>query len=297
METYITDSPRFDLGGDLLEGDWNAAQIREFSEGNQPEHLSGGQSRTPAKASGGNCDEQSREKQPRFGKFVVKLPEASRKTEKVVSKDLEIAELEEFFPEIGKVQPRSVKGATKVDDKRIDSTWERGRKAKPEGYSDKIVSISHTHEAIMSYMIAFPHHGLREIGDYFGYSPSWISQLINSDLFKSKLRERQDAHYSKLSTTLVEKLEAAANVGVEKLTDMMEKSQDPKFIKESTSDILSRLGFGAPKSPAGIQFNAPGAQVMMINSGDLAEARKIMRESGKVIPLPSPAELKVGNEG
>lgn len=177
-------------------------------------------------------------------------------------------------------------------------SWGAGRQKRPDGGREVtgqvVFSITHVHEAMISYIIAFPHHGLREIADHFGYTSGWVSRLMNSDLFKSRLKERQEETYSAALGSLTGKLEAAAHVGVEKLTRMMEKSEDPKFIKESTSDVLTRLGFGAPKSPAAVQVNGAGSQVMVVaDAQELARARELMRVAGQsnsnVHQLPPPS--------
>lgn len=175
-------------------------------------------------------------------------------------------------------------------------SWGAGRQGRPDGGRDVtgqvVFSITHVHEAMISFIIAFPQAGLREIADHFGYSPGWVSRLMNSDLFKSRLRERQDETYSQALGSLTEKLHAAADVGVEKLTRMLEKSEDPKFVKETTSDVLTRLGFGAPKSPAAVAVGGTGNQVVVVaDAQSLARAREVMRnvgQSGNVVQLPAP---------
>lgn len=176
-------------------------------------------------------------------------------------------------------------------------SWGAGRPKRPDGGRDVtgqvVFDLNHLHEAMISFIIAYPQSGLREIATHFGYSQGWVSRLMNSDLFKSRLRERQDEVYGQALGSLSEKLQAAADVGVEKLTRMLETSEDPKFVKETTSDVLTRLGFGAPKSPAAVQVNGAGSQVMVVaDAQSLARAREVMRnvgQSNNVIPLPAPS--------
>lgn len=168
-----------------------------------------------------------------------------------------------------------------------------GRPRRPDGGKEAsgqlIATLSHVHEAIIAYMINFPQHGLREIATYFGYSQSWISQLINSDLFKSALRERQMEHFSKLQTSLTEKLEIAAHIGLERTITALEESNDPKFVKDATSDILNKLGFGAKSSPAAVKVEGQGNNVLVVtDAGTLAQAREVMKSVGQSGQLPAP---------
>ena len=176
-------------------------------------------------------------------------------------------------------------------------SWGAGRQKRPDGGRDVtgqvVFSITHVHEAMIAFIVAFPQSGLREIAEHFGYSQGWVSRLMNSDLFKSRLREAQEETYAQAVGSLTEKLQAAADVGVEKLTRMLEKSEDPKFVKETTADVLTRLGFGAPKSPAAVQVNGQGSQVVVVaDAQSLARAREVMRnvgQSGNVVQLPAPS--------
>jgi len=299
-------------GSPLTDGGNHAPQARLVPTDRFVQHQGDGQERLSAEAGRRGVPEQGGKERP-TARYIVRLPGQARESAASAIKREEVAEISGPPSGFAPLEPQDLdeffgKGATQADqegaterppfnfhDKRFGSTWDRGRKAKPTDYTDKIVSISYTHEAIMAYMIAFPHHGLREIGSYFGYSQTWLSQLINSDLFRAKLKERQDEHFSKLSATIVEKIEAAAHVGIEKLGNMLEKSEDPKFVKDATSDLLAKMGFGAPRSSAGVSINAPGAQ-MVISTTDLAEARALMQAKGQVLQLPAALPTKVVNE-
>lgn len=171
----------------------------------------------------------------------------------------------------------------KERDKRVGSTWDRGRKPRPTDSTGPIAQLSSIHEALIDYMVINPHHGLRELAARFGYSATWISQITNSDLFKARLRERRDAHFSRLSATLSEKIQAAADIGIERLGAMLEASGDPRFVKDATDNLLNRLGYGVQR--AGVQVNAPGATIA-VTSIDLEQARALMnRRETNVIPI------------
>lgn len=55
-----------------------------------------------------------------------------------------------------------------------------------------IQKLRYTHEAMVEQIIANPWISQNELGELFGFSASWVSTVIASDLFQSKLAERRD---------------------------------------------------------------------------------------------------------
>lgn len=164
--------------------------------------------------------------------------------------------------------------------------------ARPEGKFE-LQSISHVHESIMNWMIANPQLALRECAAHFGYTRAWLSTLIHSDIFQARLREKQEAVFSGIKEDIATKLGALADVGVERLQEKLETSDDPKLIMEATKLALSSLGFGQKTNAS-----APGTQnaqniqnnYYVASSADLSAARERMREVGSVSSpsLPAP---------
>lgn len=152
--------------------------------------------------------------------------------------------------------------------------------------------VSHTHEAIMNWMIAHPERPLRDCAAAFGYSQSWLSTLIHSNLFQARLREKQDQVFSGIKEDLTTKLGALADIGVEKLQAKMETSEDPKFILETTKVALATLGFGA-KAGAGPVVNAQNVQqnFYVASQADLVAARERMRSSSGAVSSPDSQPL------
>lgn len=146
----------------------------------------------------------------------------------------------------------------------------------------EIARLSTTHEMLMNWLILNPEKTLRECADHFGYTQSWVSQLIHSDIFQHALREKQERVAIRVAESIPEKLARAADVAVEKLSEHIEKSEDPEFLLSATDKLLHRMGF-APQSarnPAG----PPGRPTTQQNNffltaGDLESARALMQES------------------
>lgn len=114
----------------------------------------------------------------------------------------------------------------------------------------QIRDISHTHEAFMDWMLLNPHRTLGEMAAVFGYSQSWVSVVINSDVFQRKFAERRGDVNVLVTETTVSKMQAVADIGLSRLTAIMPTISDPEFIAKTTDRMLERLGY-THKSPQG----------------------------------------------
>ena len=142
----------------------------------------------------------------------------------------------------------------------------------------ELVALSHTHEMLLNWLVVNPERSLRECADHFGYTQSWVSSLIHSDLFQSALKQKQMDIAIRVAESIPEKLRRAADIGVEKLADHLEKSEDPEFILDATDKILHRMGY-APQSsrnPAGSPGSMNQQNNFFIGQADLLAAQELM---------------------
>lgn len=156
--------------------------------------------------------------------------------------------------------------------------------------------LSPTHENMINWLIANQDQPLRVCAAAFGVTQSWLSCVIHSDIFQAKLKRRQDEHFARISTGLTEKLKVLADVAVERLTEKVETSEDPKFLRESFDSVLGKLGYAPNRNgnlPPVMQQNN-----FFVSKEDLAKARDgILQKSvaatieQSVVPsLPQPME-------
>ena len=159
---------------------------------------------------------------------------------------------------------------------------------------DTLLRLSHCHEAVMNWMLLNPDRSLRECADHFGYTQSWLSTLIHSDIFQAKLAERQEGIRARIADSIPRKLRMAADIGVEKLATHLEKSEDPDFILDATDKLLHRLGY-APARSAGAPIAQQGSgnvqNNFFVSAGDLEAARQaglalIDGQASRVIDVP-----------
>lgn len=145
------------------------------------------------------------------------------------------------------------------------------------------------HEALADYILLNPGATLLQKGAYFGYTPSWISTVENTDMFKTYFAERRKGVAVAVLHDLPSKLAAAANLATERMMEVLEKTQDSATVIDAFDSILAKHGYtGKPQGPS-TQTN----NVFFLSSSDLAQAQKVLVQShekaveGEVLPALS----------
>lgn len=172
--------------------------------------------------------------------------------------------------------------------------WDAGRTTQvTHGQSERfeLKNVSHTHEAIMNWMLVNPEQPLRMCAAHFGYSQAWLSSLIHSDLFQARLKEKQDAIMSNIAGDITSKLKVTADLALDRINTQLEISSDPRFNLEAAKLALTHLGFGAKNLAApGAIGNAQNVQqnFYVASPADLVAARgRIAGGGGPVSTVPS----------
>lgn len=160
----------------------------------------------------------------------------------------------------------------------------------------KIANLSPTHEQMLNWLVLNPEKSQREMADHFGFTQSWVSSILHSDLFQAALKEKQLAVFARVAESIPQKLARAADISIEKLTEKIEASEDPEFLLDATDRILHRMGY-APQSaraPAGSP-SLNQQNNFFVSAADLTAAREVMQRNAaigntpQVIDMESPA--------
>lgn len=106
--------------------------------------------------------------------------------------------------------------------------------------AQSIEKVSHIHECIINDMIAEPTVTQLQLCERFGYSPGWMSRLINSDSFQARLAQRrQELLDPGIRAQLNERLKAV-------VVQSMDSIQQKLNSSESSADLaLASLGIAA----------------------------------------------------
>lgn len=141
----------------------------------------------------------------------------------------------------------------------------------------EIQKVSFTHEALILWLLEFPHKSLRDCAGYFGYSQSWLSQIIHSDAFQQQLVKRQNEMMAMTGSDIRHKLSGAADIAIEGLSRKLESSEDGEFFLDATDKLLNRLGYGPASSRnVGTMNIQNNVQQITCQKEDLANARTML---------------------
>ena len=145
-----------------------------------------------------------------------------------------------------------------------------------------IQKISHTHLAIMDYMIMHPAKHLKEVAEHFGYTQPWLSTLIHSDVFQKGFRERRRNWESVHDGRLASRLMSVAEKAIQRLDDIMVAEGDDKPSAKTAVEVgklaLTSLGFmggNKQEAPAPVTVNNN-----FITAQDIAFAQQIILKNG-----------------
>lgn len=147
----------------------------------------------------------------------------------------------------------------------------------------QIARLSTAHEMLMNWLVLNPEKSQRECADHFGYTQAWVSQIVHSDIFQHALKEKQLAIGLRVADSIPARLRKAADIALDKLTDHLEKNEDPEFILDATDKILHRMGYApaSARNPAGSPAGNSIQQNVFISAGDLSAARELMQLSAE----------------
>lgn len=141
----------------------------------------------------------------------------------------------------GRVDGRAFNSGTRGEGTRSQESWPLDMKGH--------VRIQNMHEQIITWMIAHPECRTRDLAAAFGVSQVWVSHLTRSHAFRARLSARQDEVFGSITDDIKTKLTTIADVGIERLSDVVEKTQDPEFLLSAVDKTLKHLGYGAPRPP------------------------------------------------
>ena len=142
----------------------------------------------------------------------------------------------------------------------------------------QIQELNHRHIALAEFLLLHPSATLGEVARAVGLTSSWVSTVVNSELFREYLTERHKEVSHELGLSLHEKVHGVAHAAVEKLGRMLDDSVDPEFVLAVADRAMHKLGMGPTKSGPSVQVNTYNAPVQQnqntISSEVLAAARE-----------------------
>jgi hypothetical protein len=171
----------------------------------------------------------------------------------------------------------------------------------------EIQRVSHTHNAIMDYMLANPGVSLGEVAAHFKYSQPWLSCIIHSDAFQSLMREKQGVIFHTTVLPIREKLHAVGHQVLDRLAERIPLENDVAVLARTSEGVLDRLGFGSKTGGNTYILNQTNNTQVNTLRSELDNARALLGkvekpvigvvidESGKP-SLPIPSQTYLGKD-
>lgn len=157
----------------------------------------------------------------------------------------------------------------------------------------QIKNIKSFHERLVEYLIANPRASGSETALFFNVSESWLSIVKNSDAFRELWASRSGVHFSRVSASLVEKVEALADITVDALTEKLERDKAKNeltytTLKEVGDMALKSLGFGNRNTNIQVHNSlTPVQNNFFIDKETLARARDAKAQLAENLPKAS----------
>lgn len=160
----------------------------------------------------------------------------------------------------------------------------------PSGAARGITSVKYTHDSMIDYIIANPCILQDELAVIYGYTPSWISQVISSDTFQARLAERKDELTDPTIRASIEQhFKGLVSRSLAIISEKLDRpaSQIPDHLALRSLELASRaLGYGARPDPAPVQVNVInhledlGANLVQLLHRKKVEAQPIIEAEG-----------------
>lgn len=108
-----------------------------------------------------------------------------------------------------------------------------------------ISAVGYTHDAIIDILIARPMVTQREVARHFGYTESWICQVMSSDSFKKRFADRRDAVVEPMIAKSLENLfEGVGRLSLTVVAERLEASRDADLAIKAMEITRKAAGLG-----------------------------------------------------
>jgi hypothetical protein len=130
--------------------------------------------------------------------------------------------------------------------------------------------LNHRHEGLLNWLILNPSKSQNDCARELGYTPAWVSQVINSDMFQALYKERCAECGILAVHTITAQLAGATSIALEKTIEKLQNGPSERFLGEALRTCLTSMGYtsNGGQAPAGNTVVN-----VMVQSQALTEAR------------------------
>lgn len=152
--------------------------------------------------------------------------------------------------------------------------------------------LQNVHEQMALWMLQNPSATLRDMSMAFGYTPSWLSQVINSDMFKAYMAERMKDVEFGVAIDIPSRMAALAHLAIDRMEEKLSKTEDVEVVVDAFDKVMHRYGYAPNARNAANQ--QPGAFNQQNNIFFLSQD-KFKQVQEKLIKAHQPALPKEAN--
>lgn len=117
-----------------------------------------------------------------------------------------------------------------------------------------LAKLKYSHEAMADHILANPQIKHGELAVIFGKSPSWMSYILNSDVFKAYLAKRQEELVDPvLKMSIEERLRAVSAKSLDLVMDKLNQGTTADFALDVMKASTRALGYGARGPEVAVQ--------------------------------------------
>lgn len=122
--------------------------------------------------------------------------------------------------------------------------------------ANAIDRVKYSHDGMIDLILAKPGVSQNELAAHFGYTAAWVSRVVNSSAFQSRLAERKSEIVDPtIVMALEEKFEAAAHLSLDVLQEKLATTRNPDLALKVGDLATKALGFGARHASVNVQQN------------------------------------------
>lgn len=147
--------------------------------------------------------------------------------------------------------------------------------------SVQIQSMSHRHMAMADWLLAHPNEkNLELMSKHFNVSRSWLSIVMNSDVFKEYFEKRRIAWEQEMMKDIGAQQLDVAKKAYERLTDILcDDETDPRLVFDIANKTSERLFGKAGVATARVTEERVQEIARPVDAGTLGQAREILRRT------------------
>lgn len=114
--------------------------------------------------------------------------------------------------------------------------------------------VSYTHDAMCDMILANPAISKGDLAKHFGYTPAWVSRILNSDAFLMRLSVRKaDLTDPSLVLSIEEKLKVLVSESLDVLIDKLATTKSSDIALKGVEIGAKALGYGARQQNVTVQ--------------------------------------------